>query len=130
VRRGHFPEDLPQDAELFDCVTMLAVLEHVPDPAAVARACHRVLAPGGRVVLTVPAPLVDRILEVGMALRLLDGMDAEHHHGFDPRETLPAFRGAGFTLRRHRRFELGLNHLFVFQREDELPGSRGREVPS
>ena len=63
-----------------------------------------------------PHPLVDRILDVLMALHLLDGMEAEAHHGFDPGSTVPVFEGAGFRTREARRFQLGLNRLFVFER--------------
>jgi hypothetical protein len=51
-----------------------------------------------------------------MALHLLDGMEAEAHHGFDPGSTVPVFEGAGFRTREARRFQLGLNRLFVFER--------------
>ena len=46
-------------------ITMLAVLEHVPEDAQaeLAAACERILKPGGRVVITVPSPQVDTILE-------------------------------------------------------------------
>ncbi|VTM09009.1 3-demethylubiquinone-9 3-methyltransferase [Pseudomonas aeruginosa] len=33
----------------FDVVTCLEMLEHVPDPASVIRACHRLVKPGGQV---------------------------------------------------------------------------------
>jgi len=39
----------------FDLVTAIDVLEHIPDDAAGLREIHRVLRPGGTVVLTVPA---------------------------------------------------------------------------
>ena len=116
IRRDVFPGAERFADGSFDCLTMLAVLEHVRDPAALARECHRVLAPGGRVVLTVPHPLVDRILDVLMALRILDGMETEAHHGFDPRSTAPVFEGAGFRTHVARRFQLGLNFLYVFER--------------
>lgn len=116
IRRQAFPGAERFDAGRFDCIAILAVLEHVPDAGALARECHRVLAPGGRVVVTVPHPLVDRILDVLMALRLLDGMEAEAHHGFDPRSTVVVFEQAGFRTRVARRFQLGLNNLFVFER--------------
>lgn len=112
--------DTLETAELplasFDALTMLAVLEHVPDPAATAGRCFELLAPGGRAILTVPHPLVDRILDVAMALRILDGMEAEAHHGFDPGETRPVFEAAGFRLAHEARFQLGLNRLFVFEK--------------
>lgn len=40
------------EAAQFDLVTLWDVIEHVPDPAAVLTEVARVLAPGGRVVLT------------------------------------------------------------------------------
>ena len=114
--RGTFPADDRFDPESFDCLTILAVFEHVEEPAAFARACHRVLAPGGRVILTVPHPFVDRILDVLMFVGLADGMAAEEHHGFDVEETAPIFKAAGFRLREVVAFQLGLNRLFVFEK--------------
>jgi len=114
--RGKFPEDFDFGKNAFDCISLLAVLEHVEDPGLLARQCHRVLSPGGRVVLTVPHPLVDRILDILIFLRLVDGMAAEEHHGFDVRRTIPIFEKAGLMLRVQRRFQLGLNQLFVFEK--------------
>jgi len=39
----------------FDTVLMLDVLEHVPDPEQMLRCARRILRPGGRIVITVPA---------------------------------------------------------------------------
>jgi SAM-dependent methyltransferase len=36
----------------FDCVVALSVIEHVPDPARALAEMHRVLAPGGRMLIT------------------------------------------------------------------------------
>ena len=115
IVRGTFPDDLHIDGP-FDAITMLAVFEHFPeaDRPRVVEACHRLLRPGGRVVVTVPAPVVDRIVDVLRTLRLAHGMDIESHHGYDPGETARHF--AGFRVARHERFELGLNHLFVLER--------------
>lgn len=120
ILRGRLPDARFED-EAFDCVTMLAVLEHVEEPERLARELHRILAPGGRVVATVPHPFVDRILDVGMRLRLLDGMEVDAHHGFDVARTPAIFEAAGFRLHAAERFQLGLNRLFVF----EKPGAPG-----
>ncbi len=115
--RGFFPADLPASAP-FDVVTCLAAFEHVPDAeqTTFARACFDALAPGGILVLTVPDPLVDRILDVLTALRLVDGIEIHQHHGYDVRRTPDTFRAAGFEAVAHRRFQLGLNNVFVFRR--------------
>lgn len=117
--RGYFPEAAVEDSP-YEVITMLAVLEHARpgDLERWANACHQLLAPGGLVVATVPSPRVDAILEVLTALRIVDGMALEEHHGFDPAALLPAFRDAGFTLARHDRFQLGLNNLFVFAKSE------------
>lgn len=116
IERGTFPEDLDAEPGSFDCVTALAVLEHVHEPHVFAAACHRLLAPGGRVVLTVPHPFVDRIVDTLIVLRLADGMDIGGHHGFDAAQTRPIFEAAGFRTVVARSFQLGLNRLFVFER--------------
>ena len=114
---GWFPKDMPP-LPPFDVITMLAVLEHIPDneSARVAAGCADRLKPGGYLVITVPSPLVDHVLKVLMFFRLVDGMSLEQHHGFDVRHTERLFNHAGLTLVQHRRFQLGLNNLFVFQK--------------
>ncbi|WP_422750991.1 class I SAM-dependent methyltransferase [Micromonospora sp. WMMD1219] len=47
-------EPLPFADRHFDSVSLLDVLEHVPDEIALLTETHRVLAPGGLLVLTVP----------------------------------------------------------------------------
>ncbi|MFQ3581068.1 MAG: class I SAM-dependent methyltransferase [Chloracidobacterium sp.] len=116
--RGRFPQDLPPSEEPFDAVTLLALLEHIPDTelGAFARACADALRPGGKLLITVPHPFVDRILDILMALRLLDGMETDAHHGFDVARTRDIFEQAGFELTLHRRFQLGLNNFFAFRK--------------
>ena len=117
--QGRFPDDLPA-GEAFDAIVMLAMLEHVQPEhqPALASACFDHLKPGGRVVLTVPAPFVDRILEALVKLRLIDGMAVHQHYGFRPEKTPGIFGPVGFELEKHRRFQLGLNHLFVLRRRE------------
>jgi SAM-dependent methyltransferase len=100
----------------FDAITMLAVLEHIPDREGLAAECARVLAPGGRVIITVPRPAVDKVLAVLHALRLIDGMSLEEHSGYDVEQTPRIFESAGLKLAKRASFQLGLNCLFVFEK--------------
>jgi hypothetical protein len=97
---------------------MLAVFEHLDDEAQsrAAKACAALLRSGGRLVLTVPEPTVDRIVHVLARVGLLAGMAVHEHHGFEARRTPERFAPSGLVLERHERFQLGLNNLFVFRR--------------
>jgi hypothetical protein len=114
---GFFPKDMPP-VQPFDVITMLAVLEHFP-PAEyenLKNGCLRFLKPGGLLLITVPSSRVDQILAVLKFFRLIDGMSLEEHHGFEVQETTSIFPAENFRLLRHATFQLGLNHLFVFER--------------
>jgi ubiquinone/menaquinone biosynthesis C-methylase UbiE len=46
---------LPFASETFDAIVSMDVLEHIPDDALTLQEFYRVLKPGGRILLTVPA---------------------------------------------------------------------------
>jgi SAM-dependent methyltransferase len=128
--RGRAPDDLPS-GETFDAITMLAVLEHIPTDAqrSLADGCRALLKDNGRVICTVPSPRVDSLIHLGKRLSILDGMQEHEHYGFEPSYTVALFVNQGFMLRRARRFQFGLNNLFVFgkgssQRGGERLGAR------
>jgi 2-polyprenyl-3-methyl-5-hydroxy-6-metoxy-1,4-benzoquinol methylase len=53
VVNGFFPEDL-QTNQSFDCIVLNDVLEHVVDPWSMLRMAGERLAPGGRIVASIP----------------------------------------------------------------------------
>lgn len=114
---GRFPDRIPVPGP-FDAITLLAVLEHIPagQEQRVAGACAGLLKPGGLVILTVPSPKVDAILDALRLFRVVDADTLEEHHGFDPARTPALFEGGGFEGIGTERFQLGLNNLFVFRR--------------
>jgi SAM-dependent methyltransferase len=113
--KAPFPSSV-LDGQRFDVITMLAVLEHVPadELEPWREACEELLEPGGRIIATVPSPRVDDILHLLGRVHLIEGIAAHEHHGFDPSDVPRIFSSGGLTVAVHRRFELGLNHLFVF----------------
>ena len=94
---------------------MLAVLEHLNDPKPAFTEAHRILAPGGTLILTWPSSFVDPILGVMHALHLIsDEMESDEHQRRMPLKTLKQVLGSvGFQSFCHRRFEFGLNNLLV-----------------
>ena len=120
--RGSFPDDLPPRADgPFEAATALAVVEHVPGTALAtwAKVLAQVMVPNAVLVLTVPAPAVDLLLHALIRLRLIAGIEAHQHHGFRPRDLEAIFTDPLWRLRTHRRFQLGLNHLYVFERRPD-----------
>jgi len=119
-----FEEPLPFGENSFDAVVLLATLEHMQDKPALARETWRMLKPKGRVIITVPSPKVDDILSVLVKFRLVDGMSLEEHHGFIPKDVPMIFEEMGFALKLRKKFQFGLNNLFVFEKSGELSKAR------
>jgi ubiquinone/menaquinone biosynthesis C-methylase UbiE len=109
---------LPFDDAQFDHVVMLAVFEHLVQPEAVLREAARILVPGGSLIMTWPAAIVDPILNVLHAFHLIsDEMESdEHQKRLAIGEVEQMLRQAGFRECRHRKFEFGLNNLMVATR--------------
>ena len=55
VRRGHCPDDIPFHDATFDLICFFDCLEHISDDVDTLRQIHALLAPGGSILLTVPA---------------------------------------------------------------------------
>jgi 2-polyprenyl-6-hydroxyphenyl methylase/3-demethylubiquinone-9 3-methyltransferase len=86
----------------FDVVTCMEMLEHVPDPASVIRACGILLKPGGTMVLSTlnrtPLAFGAAILGAEHVLRLLPR--GTHHYAqfLKPSEIATDLRAAGLVL--------------------------------
>jgi 2-polyprenyl-3-methyl-5-hydroxy-6-metoxy-1,4-benzoquinol methylase len=102
----------------FDVIVLLAVLEHIPltNIPGFARNCYERLKSGGKLIITVPSKSVDHILNILLFLRLIKGMELEQHYGYDINMTKPLFEKEGFNLLLHKTFQVGLNNLFVFEK--------------
>jgi SAM-dependent methyltransferase len=116
---GDLPEDLGAlPDETFDCVTMLAVIEHLDRPDEFLDQVFRLMKPGARLVLTTPRRAAHRFI------RVYDpGVDGEHKDYYD-RASLAALLDPGFELTAHHTFLLGLNQAFCFTRRHAPAGVR------
>lgn len=105
---------LPFADGYFSAVTMLAVAEHL-DPTALESLCRearRVLAPGGRLVLTTPAARADRLLHFLARIGMVSSEEIDEHvYAYTPGLLGWYFGRAGFAMEKIRigHFELGMN---------------------
>lgn len=116
IARGGAPPLLVREGP-FEGILLLAVLEHVSEPAEVLGRVASLLAPGGRLVATTPHPSGRWPLEAGAALGLLSSHAQDEHETLLGRGALEAAgRSSGLSLIHYRRFLLGMNQLAVFSR--------------
>lgn len=116
VRHGILEDGL-FDAEPWDAVAAIEVLEHVPDPGAFLAECSRRLRPRGVLFLTTPnfGSLTRRVVGARWSV-----LGAEH-------VTLASPRGLRIALGRagHEVVELASRSLFLSEYRALLPGRRG-----
>lgn len=98
VMRLYLPTvDGPVAAERFDTIVCLNVLEHVADDHASLAAMRSLLAPGGRLVLLVPAlPVIYGTLDEALG----------HVRRYTPRELRVKYAAAGLAVRHMEYFNL------------------------
>lgn len=94
----------------FDVVTCMEMLEHVPDPASVVKACAELVKPGGWVFFSTinrnPKAFLFAIVGAEYVLRMLPRGTHEYAKLIRPSELAGHCRGAGLNLEQTR----GLEH--------------------
>jgi 2-polyprenyl-6-hydroxyphenyl methylase/3-demethylubiquinone-9 3-methyltransferase len=93
----------------FDVVTCMEMLEHVPDPASVVRACATLVKPGGRVFFSTinrnPKAFLFAIVGAEYVLNLLPRGTHEFAKFIKPSELAAYARAAGLDLQHSRGME-------------------------
>ncbi len=110
----HLGEELPFADASFDTVTMLAVLEHIEYEQAILKEIHRVLKPGGRLVLTVPSVWAQPVLEfLSYRVGIIDEAEIRDHKRYYDRQKLKQVlvNVAGFERFRHQYFQMWMNNF-------------------
>jgi ubiquinone/menaquinone biosynthesis C-methylase UbiE len=111
--------ELPFPAASFDTVVCVLALCCIPDDRAAVREMHRVLRPGGRLLLldhilstSFPARLVQRLVEP-----LLARLSSGYHIG----RPLILVKQAGFTVTRRERYRLGMTERLAAVKKPAAP---------
>lgn len=132
-RHGTAEQFAVQHPAAFDVVTCMELLEHVPDPASVVRACAALVKPGGRVFFSTlnrtPKAWLFAVIGAEYVLNMLPRGTHDYARFIRPSEIEAWSRHAGLTVREFtgmtynpltRRYSLGrdidVNYLVHLQR--------------
>lgn len=96
-------ERLDFTSSYFDCVTIVDTLEHLFDPYTIIGECHRLLRPGGTLIVHVPnvAFVMNRLRAAGGTLPVTSkasGWDGGHLHYFTRSSLKQLLEKEGFSV--------------------------------
>lgn len=107
---------LPFEDGSFDTVTFVACLNHIPNRIDVLKEAHRLLRPGGRVVMTNLTPYISAVWHKWAYWdhdQHERGMEEGEVWGFWDKDLREILDQGGFKVTKHNRFSWGCNHLYV-----------------
>jgi SAM-dependent methyltransferase len=116
------PGDIVRDGELFeayretpfDSIVLLAVVEHIAQPREALARLREILKPGGRLIMTTPAPIGKQVLDVTGTLGLSSRESHEEHQDLlGKADLLDLLAATGYQLEHYSRFLAGLNQIVV-----------------
>jgi len=101
---------LPLKNNSADTITMLAVLEHLPQPHKPVAEAYRILKPGGVFLVTVPSPQTEGILPLLAQFHVVRKEMVDQHENYFTHEHLKRLaKKAGFSQVEVETWELGCN---------------------
>ncbi len=111
-------DTLPFNAESFDVITLLAVLEHLSDPQGMIKEIARILKKNGRLVVTVPSKAAQPVLEfLSYRLKIINADEIKDHKKYYNRDELKKmFSQTGMIMERHRYFQMGMNNFCIVKK--------------
>ena len=117
ARQNHvdyrFEKQCPE-GEQFDTIALIAVIEHIKNPELFLNQMKLLLKPKGRIVLTTPHPLVEKVHFCGAQFGLFSKHASEEHEQFFNYGRMRKYASlTGLKIYSYRRFLLGVNQLFV-----------------
>lgn len=118
--------EMPFEDASFDTATIVAALNHIPYREEALAEVHRVVRPGGRLILTMIPPGISRVWH--LLRRPWDddqserGMVEGEVWGLTRAGVQGLVEGAGFRVVHEERFMAGINRLTVAERPDGAAG--------
>jgi ubiquinone/menaquinone biosynthesis C-methylase UbiE len=111
IRNLEISDNIPLENNSVDCVTLLAVVEHLDDPQKIMKESYRILKKEGILLLTTPSPKSKPLLEfLSFRLHLVSPVEIrDHKHYFSNAELQELMENIGFRHVVVSNFEFGLN---------------------
>lgn len=111
-------DEFENETGKFDTIIMAAVIEHLDNPYEILLNMRGHLKEGGRIIITTPTPIANKILRFGSKLRLFS-KDAvnEHKSLFTKKDFINISFDIDIRLEIYERFEFGLNQLVIYVHE-------------
>jgi SAM-dependent methyltransferase len=110
-------EKINLQSNIADFIVSTAILEHLDNPNSNINEAYRLLKPGGRLILTTPAPKAKPVLEfLAYTLGLISKEEVgDHKHYFNRKEIEQLLIYSGFKRNniKLKTFQLGLNNLVI-----------------
>ncbi len=95
-------EGLAASGQTFDVITCMEMLEHVPEPESVIRACHQMLKPGGDLVVSTinrnPKAYLTMVIGAEYLLNMLPKGTHRYEKFIKPSELARMLRATGLHL--------------------------------
>lgn len=106
-------EPFPYPDASFDCVTMLAVLEHMANRREVLEEIYRVLRPGGVLLATTPSWAAKPVLEfLSFRMGVVNKEEVlDHKTYFWKSDLVSLMNSAGFKDVHHKYFQFGFSNF-------------------
>ncbi|BAI60313.1 conserved hypothetical protein [Methanocella paludicola SANAE] len=115
IKNSFIDGKVPLETGSMDCVTLIAVLEHLDRPEDVLGECYRIVKNRGKILITTPSPASKPILEfLSYRLKIVSPVEIrDHKHYYSRSELKTILEECGFTGVQVRSFEFGLNNFAI-----------------
>ena len=114
--------DIPWEDQYFDVITLIEVIEHLPEPEKAIMELSRILKQGGRLIVLFPNDLAFKIARISTLYWLEAFADSGHIRQYHPRSVKRMAEKAGFQQIFGRGlpfpiWPLALHYLIVFDKK-------------
>jgi len=113
LKKSDLEKEISEKSNYFDCVILLAAIEHLNYPQEIIKECFRILKEGGKALITTPSAKGRWLLEfLSFRLGIVSPEQIkDHKHYFNKKEIFDLFVEAGFDRQKIslKEFEFGYN---------------------